>query len=869
MGSYSGYVHLAINGTGRAGGSDVNDAFYVIDNLQAGCQTQFVIHVWLGEEPVPLARLLAEGCPEFNPEHVYEVGIDLGTHQGPLRFGTGDGFTGDNSGELSIHLTPMAGPPKPGSTPVPERTPTGPYVFDEVAVAPARAPDRSVQMSYATPACPRDVPALRLREDSGIDDAVDLDVLYVARDPVYGYRQDKTFPDLGEMVTYTAYVANRGGVGTGEAESEVTVHWKMESPSEETLFEFRRTYKVSLPPHAVAKFKLGWNWQDGPNRLTFSVDPEDDIPEWTLANNSVELHTNALLVGLTFENSFYDWMNSVMNGEMDVGGFYWFTKDPSSPPHRPEVFGAESWAQRHVEQMNEYFRKAEDDYFGGVRYSLPRVALQAVPVVSDEEMASDNSGLPVRGTWGDLDLVWGFQSTFPQEHFPGECHTLGPQGAWTWLGHYNPNFRTIEDPLIHELGHHMALHHETEIYGAYDFVLGSTEILLQDGSLAIEPPHRFGGDVNEIFGVMQNGDYSLGLSRYAAHTLAYRFQPIAGRDVPSRVGALNGGGGNRMPIDLGSYWDDYGTDNVWDWVQHELPGEAVLTVVDGKGDPVPAAEIEIYKQTRLPEEALFPSNVPVPFSARWEGWFDPPASGEYHFLTYSLGNVRVSVDGRELINPDGSRGALRGDTKSMIAGREFRHGQHWTNPIVLDKSRRYPILIELDSYDVYGGKRLTVGYECLACPGGFSGLTEFQEGELWTVDGESRGVNATFWAAADYGADGNGPVAQGVVPSPKALPGDLMVFSDTPVISGVASHEGMLAIDPMVLFPAGGNIKNAVMVVRFGDEEFVRILSLADMNLAFWTGSSDPVPVMKLDGTRDGLPNVMLSGSVEAGASSG
>ena len=92
-----------------------------------------------------------------------------------------------------------------------------------------------------------------------------------------------------------------------------------------------------------------------------------------------EIFTNALLVGLAFEESFYDWMSSVMNGDRGVGRFYWFTRDPSSPPHRPEVFGAESWAQRQVEQMNEYFRQAEDDYFNGIRHRLPRVALQAVP----------------------------------------------------------------------------------------------------------------------------------------------------------------------------------------------------------------------------------------------------------------------------------------------------------------------------------------------------------------------------------------------------------------------------------------------------------------------------------------------------------
>ena len=882
--SYSGYVSLTISGTATAAGNNLNDAFYLVDQLHEGCETVFVMQVWLSSVPShrPLASLIPDGCPEFNPDHTYQVTIHLRDYEGPLVFGTGDVIVGDNSGELTVILTPGKSFPEPTPTPTPEPTPTTtptveptpepappapvePFLFDEVTVTPGRSPDMTAQLSYDMPACARDVPPLRLREDSGIDEAVDLDVLYVARNPVYGYRQAKTFPDVGELVTYTAYVANKGGVSTGTVSSQINAYWEMVSPSGEVLFEFTRSYQMSLPPNAVAEFKLGWNWQDGPNRLSFRVDPADEIEEWTEVNNSVELYTNALLVGLVFEESYYDWMNSVMNGELDVGRFYWFTRDESSPPHRPEVFGAESWAQRHVEQMNEYFRKAEDDYFEGVRHSLPRVALQSVPVVPEEETTHDNSGISTAGTWGDLDLVWGFQATFPQEHFPGECRSSDPQGAWTWVGHYNPEFRTVEDPLIHELGHHMALRHEREIYGEYEFVPGSSAIRLQDGSLAIQPPLDFIGDRKEVFSVMQNGDYSLGLSRYAAHTMAYRFQAIPGRDVPSRIGAMNGGGGNGIPRGFGNYWDIYGTENVWDWVEYEQPDRALLAVVDGRGDPAPDAEVEVYSPTSIPEEATFPRGLPVPFSARWEGWFEPPATGSYRFLTYSLGNVRVSVDGQDLINPNGAKSVLReGESKHGVNGWEFRHGQYYTDAVRLKKGQRYRILVELDSYDVYGGKRLTVAYECMGCPRDFSGLREFQEGELWTVDGTTMGLDASFWDVSDYGKRGVEPVVRRVVPGPKALLRGQMGFSATPTISGTTSEEGTLVIDPTVLFPPGqGHNRTAVAVVRFGEQEFVRILSLADMNLAFWTESTERTPAMKLDGTRGGFPTLLLTGLSE------
>ncbi len=748
----------------------------------------------------------------------------------------------------------------PVVTPTPEPTPTEPFLFDEVNVLVGRPPDRTMQMSYATPACPREAPPLQLREDSGIDEMIDLDALYLARDPVYGYRQAKTWPDVGELVTYTAYVANKGGVSTEESSSEIAVYWEMVSPSGEVLLEFTRRYELSLPPNAIAEFKLGWIWEDGPNRLTFRVNQEAEVPEWTAVNNSIEIYTDALLVGMAFEESFYDWMNSVMNGEPDVGRFYWFTRELSSPPHRPGVFGAESWAQRHVEQINEYFRKAEDDYFGGIRHSLPRVALQSVPVVSHEQMVHDNAGLPAVGAWGYLDLVWGFQATFPQEHFPVSCRVPGFQGAWTWLGHYNPDFRTVEDPLIHELGHHMALRHEMEIYGEFEIVPGSSDIQLQDGSWAIEPPFMFSGDVNEVFGVMQNGDYSLGLSRYAAHTMAYRFQHIPSRNVPSRIGAIGRGGGNEIPGMFGNYWDSYGTGNVWDWVEYEQPHEVVLTVVDEGGNPVAGAEIELYSSVAVPEESVFPREVGVPFSVRWEGWFEPPLDGSYRFLTYSLGNVRVSVDAQELVNPDGREIVLRGDDTSSVAGWQFRHSQFWTDAITLSGNRRYPILVELDSFDVYGGQRFVMAYECAQCSPDPIGLREFQDGELWTPDEESKGLDATFWNAADYGAGGQAPVVQRIASAPKAFPLGHKVFNDSPTVKGSTSGDGTLIIDPTVIFPPGtGSIRTAIVVVNLGGQELIRVLSLADMNLAFWSGSTVPVPAMKLDGTREGFPALLLA----------
>ena len=271
----------------------------------------------------------------------------------------------------------------------------------------------------------------------------------------------------------------------------------------------------------------------------------------------------------------------------------------------------------------------------------------------------------------------------------------------------------------------MALWHESEIYGSYMFAPGSAPMLLSNGTLAIPQGLEFLGDRQDVIGVMTSGDYSLGLSKYAANTLAYRFRPIPNRDVPSRIGAIAGGGGGNLPRTFGNYWDSYETRTVWAWVEFEQPDRLRLIVVDEDGKAVPEAEIDLYPPVPLLEEATFPPGLPVPFSARWEGWFIPSSTGLYTFFTYSLGNVRVVVDNIELVNG-------------------FRHGQHPTDTILLVEGIQYRILIELDSSDVYGGRRFVLSYRCPECPGAQYRPRELRTEDLRTVDMASAGLDVTF-----------------------------------------------------------------------------------------------------------------------------
>ena len=67
-----------------------------------------------------------------------------------------------------------------------------------------------------------------------------------------------------DLDTYTAYVAIRCGVDRKEFASAITTYWEMLSPCGHVLFEFTKSYELSLPLNAIAEFKPGWRWEDVP-----------------------------------------------------------------------------------------------------------------------------------------------------------------------------------------------------------------------------------------------------------------------------------------------------------------------------------------------------------------------------------------------------------------------------------------------------------------------------------------------------------------------------------------------------------------------------------------------------------------------------
>ena len=138
---------------------------------------------------------------------------------------------------------------------------------------------------------------------------VDLDVLYIGRDPMYhryevwytpdmkpylqpGSESDKRWPERGEIVGFTAHFANKGTVPSGR----FTLMWFIDGA------EVMGGTHSGLAPGEQATAVYPWAWAHdtdgdrllGSHTVRFTVDPGNTIAETYESNNSLEDRTDAL-----------------------------------------------------------------------------------------------------------------------------------------------------------------------------------------------------------------------------------------------------------------------------------------------------------------------------------------------------------------------------------------------------------------------------------------------------------------------------------------------------------------------------------------------------------------------------------------------
>ena len=106
--TYTGLVHLVIEGTGQAGGSDYSDAFYLYAHEDGTpYETPILEHFDLeidGERAIYRLNLV-DSPPTYNPEHVYAVDYQLGDTPRVINFRISDSIVDDNTGEFRITVS--------------------------------------------------------------------------------------------------------------------------------------------------------------------------------------------------------------------------------------------------------------------------------------------------------------------------------------------------------------------------------------------------------------------------------------------------------------------------------------------------------------------------------------------------------------------------------------------------------------------------------------------------------------------------------------------------------------------------------------------------------------------------------------------
>jgi hypothetical protein len=183
---------------------------------------------------------------------------------------------------------------------------------------------------------------------------VDLDVTTISREPLYnpyevwytpemkpylrpGTEELQRWPALGEIVTFTAHVMNKGTLasppfdfswlidGVKAASGE---HMGSLAPGEETTVIFRWPWGHALDGDRLL----------GEHTVRFTVDPAGLIPETCRSNNSLEDRTDAISLWLVVTPELY--------AALEV-------------PVKPTLpFSAEDWLQKQIAAMNAAFARS-------------------------------------------------------------------------------------------------------------------------------------------------------------------------------------------------------------------------------------------------------------------------------------------------------------------------------------------------------------------------------------------------------------------------------------------------------------------------------------------------------------------------------
>lgn len=252
----------------------------------------------------------------------------------------------------------------------------------------------------------------------------DIDACWVQRLPSLPYVWGSTnatrdgWPAEGSSVVWRAYVKNWGTT----LYHDVDYTWSLDGV-------MLTSGIVTLATQAYTTIDLAWPWTFNRHELSFAIDPEDRIPEFSELNNQIVFATDAISLGMWVERGLYDMFHADQKN-LNIGANGW-----------------EDWGQRQVQRWNQMFERAvTPTTLNGV---VDRIRLDQIHVVENGALPL-NGGLPTNNpdfTNRTVDLQWGFPATLTY----GDRTTVSDNNSFYFEG-----------SLIHELGHARYL---VDVYG--------------------------------------------------------------------------------------------------------------------------------------------------------------------------------------------------------------------------------------------------------------------------------------------------------------------------------------------------------------------------------------------------------------------
>ncbi len=441
--------------------------------------------------------------------------------------------------------------------------------------------------------------------------ATDLDVTYIERTPRYsryaveyttqdgapfplprlcpGTETNKHWPNVGEAITYTAHVRNKGSTPSPAFAFAWLVNGTIVAQSS----------AAPLSAGAEATILYQTTWPSAPQAIEFRVDPDNAVAETAETNNALTIGSHDLTISIWVEQGLYDIFNRT-----------------------PNLVGSasfEDWVQAQFARMNERFRQAQ--YPGvspaGIR---DRVRIDKLivapeldglfpfpaPVCATEP--ADPEGFLIDGSWGFAD---------------GDPTNAAGSGG-VWQSYVDQFATTIDWGLIHELAHQLGV------------------IDLYRMNLVNDPKTNYHFQVQDRNGQVIPASQ---LPTYGFNQLLFQYPGLmAGGDTqPYKDGTYfeshTAGGLNAHYNQRRGYFGEY---------LFDTPTTTYLKVIDAAGNPFAGAQVAFYQKDGVTEyidnvpeiegvtdaqgQLLLPNRSVIPVATATGHTLHPNPFGQIHYV---------------------------------------------------------------------------------------------------------------------------------------------------------------------------------------------------------------------------------------------